>query len=393
MQPPAPPHDDARLAEVATYGLLDRDDDIGLTGVAEVARAVFNAPISLVGFVDRDRQWFTAHVGLDVSETPRDNSFCNHAIAGDDDLFIVRDAKNDAWFHDHPFVTGPPHIGFYCAAVLRSKQGHRLGTLCVIDYEAREPTADQLRALSALRDQVVARLEARRGIIALRKEEEEARQLLARLANDTMEPVQALALRLAALAVNGDIEAFHAKANAELERIRRFVSGLQQVAGGNPAVQVRTSRNDVADVVRTVIDNHVAAAEQARVALEVHSQGAVPIECDAQHIGHAIDHLIQNAIRHATSRVVVEVRPRGTDATVEVMDDGHGFAPEAAHRLFEPGFQGVNPGRDGMGLFVAKQLLEKHGCQLTATSAGFGKGARFGIHIPAKIILRAPEAN
>ena len=105
-------------------------------------------PIALVSLVDADRQWFKSCVGLDVSETSRDISFCGHAILGDQ-ILTVPDAGLDERFHDNPLVVGAPGIRFYAGCPLTVTNGSKLGTLCLIDIKPRD-LDDEDRAL--LRD-------------------------------------------------------------------------------------------------------------------------------------------------------------------------------------------------------------------------------------------------
>eukprot|EP00954_Amorphochlora_amoebiformis_P003282 255860-Amorphochlora_amoeboformis.AAC.1 len=66
-----------------------------------------------ISFVDENRQWFKARIGLDASETSRDVSFCSHAILQPKTLTIIEDAKEDDRFAENPLVTGKPNIRFY----------------------------------------------------------------------------------------------------------------------------------------------------------------------------------------------------------------------------------------------------------------------------------------
>ena len=92
---------------------------------------MFQAPIAVVSFVDRERQWFKSHFGLNISETPRDTSFCTHTILSDQ-VMVVADAAKDERFRKGAIVVGNCKIRFYAGAPLintTKPQGHgtRLG--------------------------------------------------------------------------------------------------------------------------------------------------------------------------------------------------------------------------------------------------------------------------
>ncbi len=137
MIPPLlPPDEGARLATLRVLQLLDTEPDDRFDRITRMARRLFQVPIALISLVDEDRQWFKSAQGLDVRETPRDLSFCGHAILSDH-LLLVPDAHLDPRFVDNPLVTGPPHVRFYAGQPVRAPSGHRLGTLCLIDHVAR----------------------------------------------------------------------------------------------------------------------------------------------------------------------------------------------------------------------------------------------------------------
>jgi diguanylate cyclase (GGDEF)-like protein len=99
--------------------------------------------------VDADRQWFKSRQGLDATETPRNISFCGHAIL-DDKIMIVNDASEDQRFCDNPLVCNDPNIRFYAGYPLSAPDGSRVGTLCVIDRVPREITDEQAQLLREL---------------------------------------------------------------------------------------------------------------------------------------------------------------------------------------------------------------------------------------------------
>ncbi|MFI8416348.1 sensor domain-containing diguanylate cyclase [Serratia sp. NPDC078593] len=117
-----------------------------------MARRLFRVPIALVTLVDGNRQWFKANCGLAAQETPRDISFCGHAILGDE-ILMIPDTLEDARFADNPLVTRTPHIRFYAGCPLSYARDIRLGTLCLIDDKPRsfdEDDANTLRDLAAM---------------------------------------------------------------------------------------------------------------------------------------------------------------------------------------------------------------------------------------------------
>ncbi len=136
LDAPIPADDDLRLADLCTLGVLDTAAELRFDRITEAARRHFNVPIALVSLVDRDRQWFKSHAGLEATETPRNISFCGHAIHHDYP-FIVPNAATDPRFADNPLVTGDLHLRFYAGHPLKSRHGRRLGTLCLIDHEPR----------------------------------------------------------------------------------------------------------------------------------------------------------------------------------------------------------------------------------------------------------------
>lgn len=147
MKPPQiPPDEEQRLDALRALSLLDSTPEECFDRPTRLARRLFAVPIALISLVDTDRQWFKAKVGLNASETHRDISFCGHAILGDRPL-IVRDATQDEYFADNPLVTGEPGIRFYAGCPIRSPNGYKLGTLCVIDRRAREFTPEDEAAL------------------------------------------------------------------------------------------------------------------------------------------------------------------------------------------------------------------------------------------------------
>lgn len=140
--------DELDLVRLRESGQLDR--------ITDFAAKLFDAPIALVSLVERERQFFPGKTGLDADETPREMSFCQHAMLGTE-IMMVPDATKDARFAGNALVTGDPDIRFYAGAPLVSADGVPLGALCVIDRQPRAGMTDlQRQGLTVLAEGVMA---------------------------------------------------------------------------------------------------------------------------------------------------------------------------------------------------------------------------------------------
>ena len=156
--PPYPANEAARLKALRDLLILDTRPEKRFDLVTAYCRSRFRVDIALVSLVDADRQWFKSACGIDASETPRDISFCGHAILRDE-VMLVRDAMQDERFHDSPLVTGPPFIRFYAAAPLKLSSGHAIGTLCLICSQPRRLDSEEQEHLQLLAHMVSMELE------------------------------------------------------------------------------------------------------------------------------------------------------------------------------------------------------------------------------------------
>ena len=161
----------ATLAALEALHVLDSVPEAGFDALVTAASVVCGVPISLISLIDAERQWFKANVGLaDVTETPREQAFCAHAVL-EDDILEIPDATLDERFADNPLVTGQPGIRFYAGAPIRLRGGVQVGTLCVIDRQPRQLSETQREVLRQLSIAAARGLEGR---VALRKMHETA---------------------------------------------------------------------------------------------------------------------------------------------------------------------------------------------------------------------------
>ena len=154
--------EDKRISALESYQILDSLPEADYDAIVQLAAQICQTPVSLISFVDKNRQWFKATHGISFNQTPLEQAFCAHNILNPATTMVVQDARLDERFADNPLVTGEPHIVFYAGVPLVDEQGMALGSLCVIDNQVRQLDAGQLAALQTLARQVI-------NLLALRK--------------------------------------------------------------------------------------------------------------------------------------------------------------------------------------------------------------------------------
>ena len=149
IKPGFPKNELERVSCVKKYDLLDTLPESDFDNITSLVATICDVPISLITLLDTDRNFFKSHHGVDIQESPRDISFCGHAILQEDDIFIVEDSRKDIRFKDNPLVSDYKAI-FYAGVPLKNKDGLALGTLCIYDHKPRQLTRLQKNALLQL---------------------------------------------------------------------------------------------------------------------------------------------------------------------------------------------------------------------------------------------------
>ncbi|WP_217539245.1 ATP-binding protein [Vibrio metschnikovii] len=157
--PPLPEEESERQKTLDKTGLLNSGSEARFDRITRLAQQIFSVPIALISLVDRERQWFKSRQGLDAQQTPREISFCGHAILNSE-IFVIENALVDQRFCDNPLVMGAPDIRFYAGAPLHSTKGYRIGTLCLIDSQPRSFSSKQRSMLKDLAATVEALIQA-----------------------------------------------------------------------------------------------------------------------------------------------------------------------------------------------------------------------------------------
>src|SRR5690606_19353747 len=159
--PKLPENEKERIAELKKYNLLDTLSENDFDNITSLTAIICEVPVSLITLLDTDRNFYKSHYGLDFNQSPRNISFCGHAILKNEEIFIVEDATKDERFKDNQLVNEANAV-FYAGVPLINPNGFKLGTLCIYDNNPRKLTTIQIASLKALAKQVVILFELRK---------------------------------------------------------------------------------------------------------------------------------------------------------------------------------------------------------------------------------------
>lgn len=391
------PADEARrLAALRELDILDTPHEAVFDDIVRIARSVCGAPIALISMVDADRQWMKARVGLDADETPRETSFCAHAIL-DDEVFVVHDASVDDRFFDNPFVNGAPHIRFYAGAPLSLPGGDRVGTLCLIDTAPRTLTADMRDTLMALKRQAEAHLALRARGIALKRANEalvtlqaQKEQLVQFVVHDMKNAVTAMLLNAQVL-LKPDLATSRAQAAAggvvdATAHLERMIDDMLDIAGAELGSPLRAHAKvfPAGEVFEHVTAAFSTLAARAGVALV--TRGAdLTMRGDPYLLRRVLENLIANALQIApnASTIRLEAEPHAETIHLVVSDVGPGISDDLRESIFELyGTSHCERSNYGIGLAFCRVAVRAQHGRIWA-EPNHPVGTRFIVELPA----------
>jgi signal transduction histidine kinase len=394
---PVPANEDERLAALNSYNILDTAEEHDFDELTTLASAICQTPIALISLVDDNRQWFKSHKGLSASETPKEQSFCAHAIASFDDIMIVDDASKDERFADNPLVTGDLNIVFYAGVPLVNEDGFALGSLCVIDHHQKKLSTEQISGLKILAKQVITKLEARRKVMVLEKVNQELRdanvfiqKFASMAAHDIKNPVSSILLTSQALKIRlqkAQDTGCEKLIDLNISSTKNLMVLLDEMLAYSktPSLLLAKKQSFNLSVLlkKIMVMVNVPGNFEISIPAEIHQLNTSMIAFEQIFIN-----LLSNAVRYndkETGTIAIRFNEDDDYYQFEVEDNGIGIAEQYHEKIFSNNFtlkitDRYNNKGTGIGLSTVKELIKALKGTIYVKSAP-GEGATFFIAI------------
>ena len=380
-----PENEEDRLKALQSYNILDSLPQKDYDDITRLASEICNTPISLISFIDSERQWFKSSYGLNVASTPKEQAFCAHAILKPDEVMMVEDATIDERFKDNPLTKGDPQVIFYTGVPLVNEDGHALGTLCVIDNKPKVLTERQITALKSLANQVMAQLELRRKVkeldaltLELQKSNEYLERFALMASHDIKSPLTSMMLTAQLLKAR-----YHShldeKGNQMLDIINSSASSLlkflNQMLEYSKSYNILTQKKDefcVNELIQEVL-KLVSVPESFRVETP---EGLMYIRTSAIALEQILINLLNNAVRYNDKDagfIRLTFEEKDDCYQFRVSDNGVGIEQKNYGKIFEPmvtlnSRDRYNKKGSGIGLSTVKNLVDSLGGQICVES-------------------------
>jgi signal transduction histidine kinase len=389
--------DPDRLAMVRQMGLLDSPAEAAFDRMVRLAAQLLHAPTSVLTVLDDRRQFFKSAYGLGepwatLREMPLSYSYCQYSLDLNAPL-VINDSRNDPFFRESPALWQNNMVAY--AGVPLIVNGQALGALCVIDSTARDWTTEQVEMLELLAASVTTEIQlrhelARRGEIERMKDE-----FMSVVGHELRTPLTSIRASLGMLA-SGKLGAMSAPAdkmlavavrNADrLLRLLNDVIDVERLTTGH--VELLLERVKAGEVINRATESMQALADQAGVSLDTRVVDA-DVTVDADRITQVLTNLVSNAIKFSPAGSAVDIDSTLNDGFVllQVRDHGRGIPAAKLESIFDR-FQQVESGDArakggaGLGLAIARAIVEQHGGSVWAESAGDGAGSTFTVRLP-----------
>ncbi|WP_271855862.1 sensor histidine kinase [Patiriisocius marinus] len=391
LAPKKPSNEIARLKALKSYGLLDTQPEEDYDNLTAMVADYCEAPISLVTLLDEERNFLKSHHGVPFNESPRDISFCGHAILDNNAIFIIPDARKDERFKDNPIVTEQGAV-FYAGVPLIDPEGFALGTLCVFDVKPRELNDKQKQMLITLGKQIVKLFILHKNNNQLKINQESLKISNKRLKQFAGVVTHDLKSPLANITSLSRMLKDEYKSNFDFqgleyldyieessEKLAAYIEGMLKYYKSDELTIVDKQKVDIQDIFNELEGMLFINEEEFE-----YPQESLIININKPAVEQVLMNLIGNSLKYNNNKtpfVEVTFKQRKQFYEFSVTDNGIGIDIEKQKIIFELFKTATDKDKygkkgSGIGLATVKKIVEELGGSINVVSE-IGKGTTF----------------
>lgn len=410
QQAPIPESEEERVSELISFDILDTLPEDEFDALTNLTSRICDVPISMINFVSREDQFTKSCTGITVDILPRSQSICQYTILKDE-LFEIEDLSKDPRFQNMPYVKNEPHLRYYAGVPLKSDNGHVLGSLCIMDYEPRKLSEQNMKDLKTLGSEVMARLKLRKREKNLEKMNSFKNKLMKVVGHDIRSPLTGI-LGAAEFLEEGNIHDEDLTEIAQMiqesaSQIQNLINDLLDVElaefGKLKHVPEPTKMGEVLEEINRIFQ---FSARSKNLTFSCSFEDEIPeLKIDRQKFIRVLSNIITNAMKFTPrdGKVSVECRyeadgqAEGSGMLIAtVRDTGIGMSEEQLDKLFKVKDEGGRTGTEnessfGLGMLIVKKLCEICNAGISVDSE-VNQGTTFRIRWPVAIAVQNAEA-
>ena len=385
-----PLNDEERLRKLYKYEILDTPADKTFDKIAMLAAQIFDTPSAFVSFVDRDRVFFKAKVGTvgGLPELPEETIAALAVLSADTTVFT--DIHLEPKLKDTRLIVPDNVVRFYAGAPIKTLDGHLLGTVSVIDALPRVATDKQLEMLKNLSEIIIDELELRqttRNIVRVQTD------LMNIAVHDIKNPLTAISLYAKLIGQRSTEEPVKMMAGKVTGAAKRILDDLNELLNlariDNGVMMLRFEDVDIENLLRKAINELQVMADLKDQTVTLRIERPIIARLDNGRILEVFENLLSNAIKysHKNTGIIISCLEKDGHVIVEFRDEGQGLNEDDMQKLFTKfaRLSAVPTNKEisnGLGLSIAKILVELHNGKIWAESAGKNLGSSFFVSLP-----------
>lgn len=384
IAPTYPENEAKRQAAVEKYKLLDTLEEEAYDNITSLVSYVCNAPIALITLLDKERNFLKSHYGIPFNESPRNISFCGHAINSNEDIFVVEDARVDKRFMDNPLVEEHKAV-FYAGVPLVDTEGYKLGTLCVYDNKPRKLTTEESTVIKNMAKQVMLLFEQRYQNFKLEKYKEDLKKRNDNLqkfsgvvSHDLKSPLSNI-ISLAELLEDENKDCLTEESLEYIEHLKTSSYTLKEYIDG----LLRFYKSDEllvddfkAVAVNTLINKVVLISDANKAAKVTIITTLTTLLIKEAPVMHILTNMFTNAIKYNSNpdkQITVSIDETDRHYVFEVKDNADGIPKTYIDKIFDLFVVGKLKDKDGnfgtgIGLATVKKIVDHLGGTVSVIS-------------------------